>query len=69
MVSMVFLLTTFYFTITFSVVSYLDLKFRRIPNKIFKLAFAVSFILIIAESVFYFNNYILFVFGKFFFLF
>jgi len=67
MISIVIPITVFFFAITFSIISYLDLKFRRIPNNLFKFAFTVSFILNIGESISYFDNYVIFVFGKFFF--
>ncbi len=67
MISIVILTTVFFFTITFSIVSYLDLKFRRIPNNLLKFAFTVSFILNIGESTSYFDKYVIFVFGKIFF--
>ena len=67
MISIVILITVFFFTITFLIVSYLDLKFRRIPNNLFKFAFTFSLILNIGESILYFDNYVVFIFGKIFF--
>lgn len=56
-ISMVFFLTLFY-----------DIKYRKVPNHFFKLSFSFTFILNIFEYLIYFNNLLIFILGKFFFL-
>lgn len=69
MISLNLLLNMVYFFIIFSLITYLDLKFRRIPNKVFKLVFSISLIFNMTESFLYLNNYFIFILSKFFFLF
>ncbi len=63
----ILVLTSFYFCILFPTLFFFDLKYRKVPNKFFKLGFGMGFILNIFECLFYFNNIIIFIFGRFFF--
>lgn len=62
------LFLTFFPLITlFLVLLCFDIKYRKVPNKVFKLGFGIAFILNIFEYLICFNNFMVFIFGKFFF--
>ena len=69
MVLLMILLNTLYFEILFLFISYLDLKYRKIPNSFFIFTFCLSFILILLESLLFFNNFLIIILGKLFFFF
>jgi len=60
-------LTILYFNIVFLVTLYFDIKYRKVPNKFFKVAYSFNFTLNIIEYLGYINYLFIFIFGKIFF--
>ena len=67
MVMIMVFLTVFHFTFLFPVGLYFDIKYRKVPISLFKVAFALTFVLNIIEALISFNNFSLFIFRKIFF--